>query len=78
MFVVNVVEFNKLQNKNNLNLSQMAKKLEISRTQLWRVLNKQCAPGEQFIAGFKKAFPKEDLDKFFLINVVQQSDTSTA
>ena len=73
--ILNVDEFKDLQRKYSYNTSKMARKIGISRTQLWRVLNYQSNPGEQFIAGFKKAFPEENLDKFFLLKVLQRSDT---
>lgn len=76
--VLNVSEFAKLQAKHGLNMSKTASLLGVSRSQLWRILNSQSNPGEQFIAGFKKAFPKENFDKFFLLEVLQQNDTSTA
>lgn len=72
---LNVENFIKLQNEKKLNMTEMSEKLCISRSHLWRVLNKQCNPGEQFIAGFKRAFPNESLDDFFLINMLQQSDS---
>jgi transcriptional regulator with XRE-family HTH domain len=73
--VVNVSEFTKLKKKYSLNMTQLAEALSVSRTQLWRIMNKQCNPGEQFIAGFKQAFPKENFDNFFLLKQLQQSDT---
>ncbi|KRQ86015.1 hypothetical protein ABG79_02147 [Caloramator mitchellensis] len=76
--VANINEFNKLQQSLGLNYSQLAAKIGVSRTQLWRVLKQQCVPGEQFIAGFKAAFPNQDLEKFFLLKMVQQSDTTSS
>ncbi|QDY32705.1 hypothetical protein [Clostridium sporogenes] len=73
---LNIDNFIKLKNKNKLNMTEMAKIMCISRTHLWRVLNNQCNPGEQFIAGFKKAFPKESFDNFFLVRVLQENDTN--
>ncbi|KEI87588.1 hypothetical protein [Clostridium botulinum] len=72
---LNIDSFIKLKNKNKLNMTEMADVMCISRAHLWRVLNNQCNPGEQFIAGFKKAFPEESFDEFFLVNMLQQNDT---
>lgn len=73
--VLNIPEFIKLQEEHKLNMTRMADTLGISRSQLWRILNKQCNPGEQFIAGFKIAFPEENLEKFFLPDVLHSGDT---
>ncbi|MGO5074303.1 hypothetical protein ACTQ4K_10225 [Clostridium sporogenes] len=73
---LNIDNFIRLKNKNKLNMTEMANIMCISRSHLWRVLNNQCNPGEQFIAGFKQAFPKENSDKFFLVKSLQQSDTN--
>lgn len=75
VLVANTKEFNKLKKELGLNYTQLAKKIGVSRTQLWRVLNQQCVPGEQFITGFKIAFPNYEFEKFFLIQPLQQSDT---
>lgn len=76
LFKLNKQEFIYLQNIKKLNMTEIANLIGVSRSQLWRILNGQCNPGEQFIAGFKKAFPEENFDKFFLIEMVQQGDTS--
>lgn len=76
--ILNVSEFSKLQNKHSLNMSKTAEALGVSRSQLWRILNGLSNPGEQFIAGFKKAFPEENFDKFFLLEVLHEADTSSA
>lgn len=72
--ILNVPELTKLKKKYSLNTTQLAEALSVSRSQLWRIMNKQCNPGEQFIAGFKQAFPNEEFDNFFLLQPLQQSD----
>lgn len=58
-----------LQRHLKLTDTAMAKKIGISRPQLWRA--KGGSPvGEKFIAGFKSAFPRLDIEEFF---EVQQS-----
>ncbi|MEM5777674.1 MAG: hypothetical protein QXJ06_04490 [Candidatus Aenigmatarchaeota archaeon] len=73
---LNKEEFLKLQKKTNLNFTEIANKIGISRSQLWRILNGHSNPGERFIAGFKMAFAEENFDKFFLIKPLRKSDTS--
>lgn len=75
---INTEKFIELMKKHSLNMSTLAEKLNISRAQLWRVLNDKSNPGEQFIAGFKVSFPKEEFEKFFLVHMLQQSDTNSA
>lgn len=75
---VNADNFSELMNKHSINMIDLAKKIGVSRAQLWRVLNDKSNPGEQFIAGFKASFPKENFDKFFLVSVLQESDTTSA
>jgi len=74
-FILNKQEFINLQDTKKLSMTEMANLIGVSRSQLWRILRGSCNPGEQFLAGFKKAFPKENFDNFFLIDMVQQSDT---
>lgn len=66
---INQDEFSKLIDK--YGPIALAKKMGISRTQLWRVLKGHCGPGEDFITAFKRAFPNQEFDKFFLIKVLQ-------
>lgn len=72
---LNIDNFMKLQKKNNLNMTEISNLLGVSRSHLWRILNDHCNPGEQFIAGFKKAFPNESFDNFFSVKMLQQNDT---
>lgn len=65
---LNVEEFNKLQG--NMTDIDMARKLEISRTQLWRIKNKKTSVGQKFIAAFMRAYPEEKIEDFFLAESV--------
>lgn len=76
--ILNKIEFLKLKKRKKLKMAELAVRLGISRSQLWRVMNKQCSPGQQFIAGFKRAFPEENLDTFFMLNVLHKGDTCVA
>lgn len=53
-----------------LNETQMARKLEISRSQLWRIKNNHSAVGPEFITKFKKAFPEESIEDIFFVSDV--------
>ncbi|WP_312906810.1 hypothetical protein [Tissierella praeacuta] len=64
MLELNLEEFDKLQG--DMTDIDMAKKLEISRTQLWRIKNKKTSVGQKFIAAFMRAYPEEKINKFFL------------
>lgn len=75
--ILNIPQFLLLKSKYKLTMKEMSEKLGISRVQLWRILNNQSNPGEQFIAGFKKAFPTEEFNDFFLLSVLQVSDTQS-
>lgn len=74
--ILNTIEFTNLQKRLGLSFTKLASKIGVSRSHLWRLIKNQCNPGEQFIAGFKAAFPDEDFDKFFLLKALQQSDTT--
>jgi transcriptional regulator with XRE-family HTH domain len=60
-------EFLKTMSVYNLNFSEVAKKMEISRSYLWEVLEGKKSPGSKFMYGLKKAFPDEQLEKFLQI-----------
>lgn len=63
MIELNIDKFNELQG--DMTDIDMAKKLKISRTQLWRIKNKKTGVGEKFIAAFMKEFPNEKIDDYF-------------
>lgn len=68
MIELNVKKFNELQG--SMTDVDMAKKLDISRTQLWRIKNKKTSVGQKFIAAFMKEYPKEKIEDYFLANTV--------
>lgn len=45
-----------------------AKKLGISRSQLWRIRNGKSSVGGEFLSKFKAAFPTESIDDYFFSN----------
>lgn len=47
-----------------------AKKLDISRSQLWRVRNKKSNVGAEFVEKFKKCYPEESIDDYFFVRSV--------
>lgn len=65
---LNVEKFNRLQGQ--MTDVDMAKKLNISRTQLWRIKNKKTSVGQKFIASFMTEYPKEKVEDYFLTNSV--------
>lgn len=81
MIQLNVEKFLELQG--DMTDVDMAKKLNISRTQLWRIKNQKTGVGEKFIAAFMKEFPNETIDDYFFTNDVAfleryNTDTNTA
>lgn len=69
---LNIEVFEKLQGK--ISNKTMAKKLKVSRSQLWRAKSGEPV-GEKFIAGFKEAFPSQSIDRFFLTRMLNRSGT---
>jgi|GEM_PF-2510369 len=65
---LNLVNFYKLQG--DLTEIEMAKKIGISRSQLWRIKKKNSSVGELFIIKFKKTYPNESFDDYFFIESV--------
>lgn len=69
MIRLNLSSFINLQSE--MTESEMAEKIGVSRTQLWRIKRRNSAVGEIFISKFKKAFPNESLDHYFFIENVE-------
>lgn len=62
-----------LQKERGWNDKELAKRMEISRSRLWRAkLNEDhpeyCSPGKSLIAGALKAFPEKSFDDLFFLN----------
>ena len=58
--------------------SEFAKKLGISRSQLWRVRTGKSSAGAEFITKFKAAFPTESIDDYFFTKVCSADGTDSA
>jgi hypothetical protein len=56
------------------NLSDLAKAMELSISQVYRVREGKRGINEKFIIGAKKAFPNYRLDELFYFNIDQPSD----
>jgi transcriptional regulator with XRE-family HTH domain len=64
-----------LQKQNKWNDSELARKMGISRSRLWRAKlpedhNEYCSPGEGLIAGALNAFPNCKFDDLFFLDKV--------
>ncbi len=68
MLCVNTDKLYELQG--DMNETEMARKLGVSRSQLWRIKTKHSAVGTEFIAKFKKAYPEESIDDIFFVSDV--------
>ena len=73
MLCVNIDKLYELQGE--MNETQMAKKLGISRSQLWRIKTGHSSVGQEFIAKFKKSFPEIRIDDIFLFRMFHQRNT---
>lgn len=68
MLELDVKKFNELQG--NITDIEMARKLKVSRTQLWRIKNKKSSVGEKFIAAFMETYPSLKIEDYFFTNSV--------
>jgi len=68
---LNLSNFIKLQGE--MTEVEMAGKLNISRSQLWRIKKKNSAVGQGFIMKFKKAYPKERFEDYFFVETVESN-----
>jgi transcriptional regulator with XRE-family HTH domain len=73
---VDVLE--QLQKEENLNDTQLAERMGISRSRLWRTkLNdshpEYCSPGESLIIGTLNAFPNKKFEDLFFLSDVCSS-----
>lgn len=60
-------EFLKYMTVYNLNFSEAAEKMQISRSYLWEVLEGKKKPGGKFLHGLKMVFPNEQMENFLQI-----------
>lgn len=65
---LNINKFNELQG--DMTDIDMACKLGVSRTQLWRIKNKKSSVGEKFIAAFMRQYPNLKVEDYFFTNGV--------
>lgn len=68
MIGLNIRMFNELQG--NMTDVDMATKLKVSRTQLWRIKNRKSNVGEKFIAAFMEVYPNLKIEDYFFTNSV--------
>lgn len=66
---------NQLQKEHNLTNTELAEKMGISRSRLWRAKLPEthpeyCSPGEDFITGALDAFPELSFDDLFFLDEV--------
>lgn len=65
MFSVNVERIYQLQG--DMTDVDFAKKIGVSRTQLWRVKNNRSNVGAEFLYKFKECYPNESIDAIFFV-----------
>lgn len=68
MLCINTDKLYELQGE--MTETQMAAKLGISRSQLWRIKTKQSSVGPEFLEKFKKCYPKKKIDDYFFVENV--------
>lgn len=66
------------QKEKGWNEAELARRMNISRSRLWRAKLEEghpeyCSPGPTLISGVLKAFPEKDFEYFFADGVDQQS-----
>ncbi|MDN5324136.1 MAG: hypothetical protein PWQ67_2590 [Clostridia bacterium] len=74
---LNITKLNELQKKKGLNDTQLAEKIGVSPSTLWRVKlpindSRYNSPGEDFIAGVLKAFPEICFEDIFFLDKVSR------
>ncbi|MED5040681.1 helix-turn-helix transcriptional regulator [Geobacillus stearothermophilus] len=70
---LNIEKLEQLQKQRNWSDTELAKRIGVSRSRLWRAkLPKDhpyyCYPGETFIAGVLKAFPEVSFEEIFFLD----------
>lgn len=63
MICMNIERMYRLQGE--MTDTAFAKKLGVSRSQLWRVRTGKSSVGPEFLTKFKSVFPKESIDDYF-------------
>ena len=67
---IKVEKLEQLQRTANLSEIALAKKIGVNRTTIYRVKKGKSSPGEDFIAGILKAFPRVKFDELFFLGQV--------
>lgn len=70
MIYINKEKLQKLLEDEGITPSKFAKKIGISRTQIWRILESKSNPGAEFISKFKQAYPRETFEEYFFTESV--------
>ncbi len=73
---LNLSRFTALQG--DLTEGDMAEKLKISRSHLWRIKKRNSSVGEEFIAKFIDAYPCEQFDHYFFVEGVEKKQQCCA
>lgn len=71
---LNMSKFLELQG--DMTEAEMADKLNVSRSHLWRLKKKNSAVGQEFIMKFKNTFPNKSFDDYFFIEDVELNQHS--
>lgn len=66
-----------IQDEHNLNDSQLALKIGIDYTGLWRIKTGRNKPGEQFVAKILAAFPELTFEKVFFLDIQSHGSDTT-
>lgn len=62
----------RLMKKENINRSQLAERLGVSRATITRLLNSQFQPSTKMLSALKEKFPEISLDYFFTESVATE------
>ena len=73
MVKINREAFERLQAQYDMNDTELAHKMGINRTQVWRVKAGKNDPGTDFVAGALRAFPGVKFDELFILPDVVQA-----
>ncbi len=72
MYKVNIDRLYQLQG--DLTDEEFAKKLGVSRSQLWRIRNGHSKAGAEFLEKFKRCFPEESIEDIFFASDVPSNE----
>jgi len=78
MIKLNRTTFEKYQAEKGWDDTELAEKMGINRSQIWRVKEGRNEPGRSFIAGALKAFPEATFDELFILTDVLRTRKTTS